>query len=76
MIFGTDNLKLNDVGVQRRQATSSSITQHPNFDPYTGENDLSVITLKKPVEITRNIKLLFALLLYTVHFNNRILNSM
>jgi hypothetical protein len=52
MIFGSDNLMTNDAGVQRRQVNDSSITPHPNFNQYTGENDISVITLDKPLNIT------------------------
>ena len=52
MVFGTDNLAANDNRVQRREVPNTAVTEHPYFDPYTGANDLSVIELETPVEIT------------------------
>lgn len=55
LIFGTENLRINDVGVQRREQNSSAVYSHPNFSPNTGLNDISIIELSQPIEITRKI---------------------
>ncbi len=52
MVFGTDNILLNDEDVQRREVSSSSVIEHPHFDPYSGANDLSIIKLETPIEVT------------------------
>jgi len=53
MIFGTENLGVSDDGVQKQSTNGSSVTEHPYFDPYSGANDISVIELDTPVEITK-----------------------
>lgn len=52
LVFGSSDLTVDDAGVQRRFAEASDVTSHPYFDPATGANDISVITLKENITLT------------------------
>jgi secreted trypsin-like serine protease len=52
LLFGTTDLNTNDIGVQKRAVKAVAVTAHPLFNPKTGANDISIITLTEPVIYT------------------------
>jgi hypothetical protein len=59
LLFGTTNLNTNDIGVQKRTVKAAAVTAHPLFNPKTGANDISIITLTEPVIYTSTDAFIF-----------------